>query len=239
MAVAEASPVGRRFLDLRLVDVTRPPPGPLCWLAAIGFSGGLLIAAVLSAHASGFLVAALLAAMSGLFLLRPLAATVLVIVIHQSVDLWANGQLESIGGLQFNLTTGLTLLVVLVGGAYVAERWDAARRAPSVLAFLVFAAIATVSLVHAPALTQGIPEVLRIVRIGVVYTLVFVLVRSRRDIEMILMAQFALDRPGDRASPSTRRSPARTTTPRGSGSSSSTGRPVASTGRTSWGSSSA
>ena len=191
MAVAEASPVGRRFLDLRLVDVTRPPPGPLCWLAAIGFSGGLLIAAVLSAHASGFLVAALLAAMSGLFLLRPLAATVLVIVIHQSVDLWANGQLESIGGLQFNLTTGLTLLVVLVGGAYVAERWDTARRAPSVLAFLVFAAIATVSLVHAPALTQGIPEVLRIVRIGVVYTLVFVLVRSRRDIEMILMAQFA------------------------------------------------
>ncbi|HVG87414.1 MAG TPA: hypothetical protein VM823_00490, partial [Gaiellales bacterium] len=114
MAVAEASPDGRRLLDLGLVDVTRTP-GPLCWLAAIGFSGVLLLAAVLSAHASGFLVAALLAAISGLFLVRPLAAIVLVIVVHQSVDLWANGQLESIGGLQFNLTTGLTLLVVLVG----------------------------------------------------------------------------------------------------------------------------
>ena len=190
MAVAEASPDGRRLLDLGLVDVTRTP-GPLCWLAAIGFSGVLLIAAVLSAHASGFLVAALLATISGLFLLRPLAAIVLVIVVHQSVDLWANGQLESIGGLQFNLTTGLTLLVVLVGGAYVAERWDAARRAPSVIAFLAFAAIATVSLVHAPALTEAIPEVLRIARIGVLYTLVFVLARSRRDIEVILMAQFA------------------------------------------------
>ena len=191
MALVEAHPGRRRFLERGLVDVTRPPPGPLCWMAAIAYSGGLLIAAVLSAHASGFLVTALLTAMCGLFLLRPLAATLVVLVIHQSVDLWANGQLESIGGLQFNLTTGLTLLVVLVGGAYVAEQWDAARRAPSVIAFLAFAAIATVSLVHAPALTEAIPEVLRIARIGAVYTLVFILARSRRDIELILMAQFA------------------------------------------------
>jgi O-antigen ligase len=181
----------RRFLDAGLSDVTRTSPGPLCWLAAIVFAAALLLAAVLSAHASGFLVAALLAAISGLFLLRPLAAVALVILVHQSVDLWANGQLESIGGLQFNLTTGLTLLVVLVGGAYVAERWSTARRAPSVIAFLLFGTIAAVSLVHAPALTEGIPEVLRIARIGVIYTLVFVIVRSRRDIELILIAQFA------------------------------------------------
>ena len=91
VAVAEASPGGRRFLDLGLVDVTRAPPGPLCWLAAIGFSGVLLHRGGAVAHASGFLVAALLAAISGLFLVRPLAAIVLVIVFHQSVDLWANG----------------------------------------------------------------------------------------------------------------------------------------------------
>ena len=122
MALVEAHPGRRRFLDRGLLDVTRPPPGPLCWMAAIGYSGGLLIAAALSAHASGFLVAALLTAMSGLFLLRPLAATLLVLVVHQSVDLWANDQLESIGGLQFNLTTGLVsitgnlvLMSVLVG----------------------------------------------------------------------------------------------------------------------------
>ena len=35
MTVAEASPGGRRFLDRSLVDVTRAPPGPLCWLAAM------------------------------------------------------------------------------------------------------------------------------------------------------------------------------------------------------------
>ena len=130
------------------MDVTRAPPGPLCWLAAIGFSEGIARGGAV-AHASGFLVAALLAAISGLFLLRPLAAIVLVIVFHQSVDLWANGQLDSIGGLQFNLTTGMTLLVVLVGGAYVAERWERSA-APSVIAFVAFAAIATVSLVMRP-----------------------------------------------------------------------------------------
>jgi O-antigen ligase len=191
VALVDAIGGGRRFLDAELADLTRTPPGPLCWLAAVAFSGALLLAAVLSAHASGFLVAALLAVMSALFLVRPLAAVALVIVVHESVDLWANGQLESIGGLQFNLTTGLTLLVVLVGGAYVAEQWSSARRAPSVIAFLLFGTIAAISLVHAPALTEAIPEVLRIARIGVIYTLVFVLVRTRRDIELILIAQFA------------------------------------------------
>ena len=113
---------------------------------------------------------------------------VAVLLIHQSVDLWADGQLESIGGLKFNLSTGLVLLIVVVGGAYLVENWSQVRSAPSIWPFVALVVIATISLVSTPSLSLGIPEVLRLARIGVIYGLVYMLCRSRRDIELVVGA---------------------------------------------------
>ena len=113
---------------------------------------------------------------------------VAVLLIHQSVDLWADGKLESIGGLKFNLSTGLVLLIVVVGGAYLIENWSEVRSAPSIWPFVALVVIATVSLVSTPSLSLGIPEVLRLARIGVIYGLVYTLCRTRRDIELVVGA---------------------------------------------------
>jgi hypothetical protein len=99
-------------------------PRSLTWLAGLGFSGALVIAAVISAQPRAFMATALLVALVAVFLIRPLYGVLAVLLIHQSVDLWADGQLETIGGLKFNLSTGLVLLIVVVGGAYLVENWS-------------------------------------------------------------------------------------------------------------------
>ena len=49
-------------------------PRSLTWLAGIGFSGALLIAAVISAQPRAFLATALLIGADRVFLVRPLSA---------------------------------------------------------------------------------------------------------------------------------------------------------------------
>jgi O-antigen ligase len=163
-------------------------PRSLTWLAGLGFSGALVIAAVISAQPRAFMATALLVALVAVFLIRPLYGVLAVLLIHQSVDLWADGQLETIGGLKFNLSTGLVLLIVVVGGAYLVENWSQVRSAPSIWPFVALTLIATISLASTPTLSLGIPEVLRLARIGVIYGLVYALCRSRRDIELVIGA---------------------------------------------------
>ena len=163
-------------------------PRSLTWLAGLAFSTALVIAAVISAQPRAFLATALLVALTAVFLIRPLYGVLAVLLIHQSVDLWADGQLETIGGLKFNLSTGLVLLIVVVGGAYLVENWSQVRSAPSIWPFVALTLIAVISLASTPALSLGIPEVLRLARIGVIYGLVYVLCRSRRDIGLVVGA---------------------------------------------------
>jgi O-antigen ligase len=163
-------------------------PRSLTWLAAVGFSLALLIAAILSTHPRAFVGTAVLIGLTALFVVRPLYGTLAVLLIHQTVDLWADGQLETVGGLKFNMSTGLVLLIVVVGGAYLLENWQQVRTAPSIWPFIALVLIATISLAATPSLSLGIPEVLRLARIAVIYGLVYVLCRSREDIQLVIGA---------------------------------------------------
>ena len=174
-----------------LAGVPRPAvtlPRSLTWLAALAYSAGLLTAALLSGSPKALAATALLVGLTAAFVVRPLWGVVGVLLVHQSADLWADGQFDSLAGLKLNLTTGITLMIVVVGGAYVVENWRSARRAPSLWPFIALTALAIVSLVNTPSVTLGVTDVMRLAQIGVLYALVYSLVRSRRDIELIVAA---------------------------------------------------
>jgi putative inorganic carbon (HCO3(-)) transporter len=170
------------------LDLTPPRlalPRSLTWMAAFAYSLTMLVAGMRAATPAALLAAAALIALTAVFVFRPLAGLIVLLLTHQSVDLWANGQLSSIGGLQFNLSTGMTILAVVVGGAYLIENRAVAFRSPSLWAFVAFTAVATASLVFTPSLSLGLSEVLRLARVGAIYGLVYALCRSRRDLELI------------------------------------------------------
>jgi len=165
-------------------------PRSLTWLAAIGYSGALFVLATSSNRFAAYAASALLIGLIALFVVRPVSGLVGVLLIFQSADLWADGRLVTVGGLKYNLSTGITIMLLVVGGAYLIENWREVRRAPSVWPFIVLTAVAAVSLVHAPDLGLGVSEVARFAQIGVLYALVYTVCRTRLDIQLVLGALF-------------------------------------------------
>ena len=172
------------------VPVSVRLPRSLTWLAAIGYSGALFVLATSSNRFAAYAASALLIGLIALFVVRPVSGLVGVLLIFQSADLWADGRLVTVGGLKYNLSTGITIMLLVVGGAYLIENWREVRRAPSVWPFIALTAVAAASLVHAPDLGLGVSELARFAQIGVLYALVYTVCRTRLDIQLVLGALF-------------------------------------------------
>jgi O-antigen ligase len=165
-------------------------PQSLTWIAAVGYGTALFMLALSSNRLAAYAASALLIGLIALFVVRPVAGVVGVLVIFQSADLWADGRLVAVGGLKYNLSTGITIMLVTVGGAYLGENWREVRRAPSIWPFIALTAVAAVSLVHAPDFGLGVSEVVRLAQIGVLYCLVYTICRTRLDVQVVLGALF-------------------------------------------------
>jgi hypothetical protein len=70
-----------------------PAPQSLTWGAALVVSLAELAVAADSGRPQAFLASAVVTALAVVFAIRPLAGLMAVVLVHQSVDLWADGTL--------------------------------------------------------------------------------------------------------------------------------------------------
>lgn len=156
--------------------------GSLTWLATTTVATVSLSVALLQADGKLFWAAAGCTLFATVFALRAEAGLILLILARPSLDLWADEPVAAASGwLRINVASLLVVTLIIVGAAFIAERWDVVRRAPAFGPFLVFAGIAAVGVAMSPLGGLGIHEWLRLASLLVVYGTCYAVVRASGD----------------------------------------------------------
>jgi O-antigen ligase len=179
----------------QIPGVLRPPfkwqpdpssAGQLTWIATGVMAAALAAAAVFSGTAAGFVAVPLVMLVLIVFVVRPLIGFAIILVARPTLDLWANTQIVPVThGHPINASTLMAGLVLVVGGAYVIERWSDVRQAPVIKPMIAFGLLALVSTPFSLGIGFGLTEVLRYSAIVVMYAIAFTLVRNRKSAAVI------------------------------------------------------
>jgi putative inorganic carbon (HCO3(-)) transporter len=160
--------------------------GELTWAAAVLISSGTFAAAVASSSREMFWASALCTVLAGTLAIRPDIGIMAVLLARPSLDVFQNRQFADVGSIGLNPASALAVLVIVVGGAYVIERWRDVRSAPAIWPFLAFATITFAGIAIAPSKGGAATEWLRLLSIIITYALTFAVVQSRRDLRRVI-----------------------------------------------------
>jgi O-antigen ligase len=150
----------------------------LTWLAAGAVAAASLSGALITGEGAAFWAAGAATLGATVFAVRPDVGLVLVILARPVLDVWADRPIVTTEGFRPNVATLMAVTLIVVGGAYVVERWSVVRESPAVIPFLIFAAIAAVGIGAAPSNTVAIYEWLRLVSLLVLYGVCYAVVRA-------------------------------------------------------------
>jgi O-antigen ligase len=165
-------------------------PGALTWLAAAVLACTLLAAAAITASGELFWAAAGCTLLATTFAVRPDLALMLLVLTRPSLDLWADRSLTTAGGLRVNVASLTAVTLIVVGGAYMAERWGVVRRSPVIVPFTLFVAIAALSIVAGPS-AEGLYEWLRLVSLLALYGACYIVVRILGNVRRFVLVILA------------------------------------------------
>jgi O-antigen ligase len=165
--------------------------GSLTWLAAAAVATVSLSAAVLEGDGRLFWAAAACTLFATVFALHAEAGVILVILARPSLDLWANEAVATSGWLRINIASLMAITLIVVGAAFVAERWKTIRQAPALLPFILFAFVAAIGVATAPQDGQPVYEWLRLLSLLVLYAMAYGVVRLVGDPRRLAVAILA------------------------------------------------
>lgn len=160
--------------------------GALTWAAATVVSAGMFAAAIAKGSGEMFWASALCTLLVGVFALRPDLGIMGVLLARPSLDVFHDRQFASLASLNLNPASALGVLLVVVGGAFVIERWRHVQAAPAIWPFLAFATIALIGIAVAPSKGGAGTEWLRLFSIVITYAITYAVVRSRRDLHRMV-----------------------------------------------------
>jgi O-antigen ligase len=171
----------------------RVPPaygGVLVWATVLATAAAIYAAGLVSGQAGVLLAGGLLLAVPLAFAWRLEAGVLLLILIRPSLDVFADRNLASVHGVKLNPADVLGVLTITLAVPYMIERRHDLRRAPAILPYLLFAAIALVGIPLNPGGSSP-TEWLRLCAVLVMYPLVFLAATGRRQVARILAAIIA------------------------------------------------
>jgi putative inorganic carbon (HCO3(-)) transporter len=163
------------------VPLSFPKPleaGTFTWLAAGLVAAASLSGALISGEGTAFWAAGAATLGAAVFAVRPDVGLVLVILARPVLDVWSNRPVITTEGFRPNIASLMAVTLIVVGGAYVIERWSVARQSPAFLPFIAFASIAAVGIGAAPSYTAAVYEWLRLVSLLVLYAVTYAVVRG-------------------------------------------------------------
>jgi putative inorganic carbon (HCO3(-)) transporter len=163
------------------VPLSFPKPlaaGSFTWLAAGLVAAASLSAALVSGEGTAFWAAGAATLGAAVFAVRPDVGLVLVILARPVLDVWSNRPVITTEGFRPNIASLMAVTLIVVGGAYVIERWSVARQSPAFLPFIAFAFIAAVGIGAAPSYAVAVYEWLRLVSLLVLYAVTYAVVRG-------------------------------------------------------------
>jgi putative inorganic carbon (HCO3(-)) transporter len=169
-------------------------PGVLTWLTASVLAGTLIAAAAVTGTGELFWAAAGCTLLATTFAVRPDVGLMILVLTRPSLDLWADRSLATVVGLRVNVASLTAVTLILVGGVYMAERWGTVRRSPVILPFVLFVAIAGVSMVVGPS-GGAVYEWLRLLSLFVLYGVCYVVIRTlgnARRFALVVLASAAV-----------------------------------------------
>jgi putative inorganic carbon (HCO3(-)) transporter len=169
-------------------------PGPLTWLTASLVAGTLIAAAAVTGTGELFWAAAGCTLLATTFTVRPDVGLMILVLARPSLDLWADRSLATVAGLRVNVASLTAVTLILVGGAYMAERWGIVRRSPVIVPFFLFVTIAAVSIVVGPS-GGAVYEWLRLLSLFVLYGVCYVVIRTlgnARRFALVVLASAAV-----------------------------------------------
>jgi O-antigen ligase len=169
-----------------------PSGGSLTWIAAAFVGTASLAAAAFTGDGALFWAAAGATLLATIFALRADVGLILIVLARPSLDVWASESIASASGwVRLNIASLLALTLIVVGGAFVIERWEYLRDSPALPPFLVFAGIAGLSVAVGPLNGAGIYEWLRLVSLLVLYACSYAVVRLLGDARPFALAILA------------------------------------------------
>ena len=181
--------------------VLRPPfassvdpttPGQATWIATGIMATLLACGAIIAGTPEGYVAVPISLIVLIAFLVRPLIGFSIMLAARPTLDLWSNTQIIPLThGHPVNANTLMASLVLVVGGAYICERWDDIRRAPSLTPLLIYGVLAVITIPFSLGKTLAITECLRYAAIVVMYAIAFTLVRNRRSAKILAVAILA------------------------------------------------
>jgi O-antigen ligase len=161
--------------------------GPLVWLTSLAMAVVIYGVAVASGRASLLIAGGLAMAIPLIFAVRLEAGVLLIILLRPMLDVFADRTLASVGGLKLNPASVLAVLVIAIGVPYMVERAAELRRAPSIVPYLGFAAIAAVGIPVAPSSGSAMTEWFRLMSILVIYALAYLAASSAAAVRRLLV----------------------------------------------------
>lgn len=178
--------------------VLRPPftwspdpttPGQATWVAAGVMATLIAVAAIWSGTTPAYVAVPISLVVLIAFLVRPLIGFALMLAIRPTLDLWANTTVVPLASHHpINSNSLMAGLVLIVGGAYLAERWADVRRAPAMTPMLVFGVLVILSIPLAVSKSLALTESARYLAIVVMYGIAFSVVRNRRSAGILASA---------------------------------------------------
>ena len=162
----------------------------LVWTAVLAVAAGGYAVGLASGQAKVLLAAGLLLAVPLMFAWRLEAGVLLLVLARPSLDVFADRTLASAHGVKLNPASVLAVLTIAIAVPYMIERWHELRRAPAIVPYLVFAAIAAVGIAFDPA-GSAPTEWLRLCAVLVTYPLVYLAASGTRQVARILGAVVA------------------------------------------------
>jgi len=157
-----------------------PRGGTLVWTAVLAVAAGGYAVGLASGQAKVLLAAGLLLAVPLMFAWRLEAGVLLLVLARPSLDVFADRTLASAHGVKLNPASVLAVLTIAIAVPYMIERWHELRRAPAIVPYLVFAAIAAVGIAFDPA-GSAPTEWLRLCAVLVTYPLVYLAASQEED----------------------------------------------------------
>jgi O-antigen ligase len=162
----------------------------LTWAAAVLTSSATFAAALASTSQAMLWTSALCTVLATLFAIRPDIGIMTVLLVRPSLDLFQDRQFAHVGSIGLNPASTLAVLLIVLGGAFVIERWGEVRSAPAVLPFMAFATVTLVGISVAPSAGGAATEWLRLLSIAVTYAVAYAVIRTRLDLRRMAVVIF-------------------------------------------------